>query len=117
LKLKTVFEDIEFIVTLEADPDYKEIHRYSQLDIEEDDDIDEYTAHTVLIHTQHQDLDQTFYLYGVYISNDSEDIAEELAEILDDQNIFDLAAREIRELIEKEKVKSRVPHWADPSFK
>lgn len=117
MKFKTEYEEVEFIVTLEEDPGYKEIHRYSNLDIEEDDDIDEYIPYTALLHTKLDETEQTFYLYGIYISKETESIADELADILDEQNIFDLAAREIRELIEKEKKKIRAPHWADPEYK
>lgn len=111
MKFKTTYQDIEFIVSIEEDPNYQEIHRYSGLDLEEDDDIDEYDPYLVFIQTSFQGYSQTFYLYGVYLENDTEDIADELADILDEQNIFDQAARELLKLIEQDENPSKFPSW------
>lgn len=117
MKFKTLFKDVEFIVSIEEDLQYQEIHRYSNLDAEEDDDIEDYIPHNVLLYVKLNQTQLTFYLYGVYISKDSEDMAEELAEILDVQNIFDKVEKEIREIIRQEKEKVKVPQWADPDYK
>lgn len=111
MKFKTTYQDIEYTVTLEKDLDYKEVHRYSNLDLEEDDDIDEYEPYNVLLETAFRGYAQTFYLYGVYIDRETESIADELADILDDQNIFDLAARELLKLIEQDENPSKLPSW------
>lgn len=110
-KYKTTYEDVEFILEPEHHPEYQDIHIFTRLELEDDDDLEHFDTYNVVITASYEDLDMTFYLYGIYIEKEVDSMIEELGEILDQQNVFELIEKEIKKVHSESKNPPKAPSW------
>lgn len=110
-KYKTTFEDVEFILEPEQHQDYQDIHLFSRLELDEDDDLEHFDTYNVVITATYEDQELTFYLYGIFIEKQVDSLIEELGEILDQQNVFELIEKEIKKVHSESKNPPKSPPW------
>ena len=110
MKFELDYNNINLILTLEAEENYIPNDRFVTHSPQTIKALSkkEITAYNMIIESTKNNVNLTFYLSGVLLSSNSDEIIEELQNYIEDESVFDDIEASFEELFRE----SNNPKWA-----